>query len=118
MIACMPIPDWYSMQAVLGEDAPSEPGAVYSWAAHRVGFYVEALGRHLARIEEGGALASVLEHAMYCGMSLARVGLDFRMLLTPVFEACLLSMFARAAQVLPQPLPLLLPGSCSCRIHC
>ena len=81
----------------MGEASTS--GAVYSWAAHRVGFYVETLGRHLARIEEGGALASVLEHAMYCGMSLARVGLDFRMLLAPVFEACLLDLFARAAQV-------------------
>lgn len=91
-----------TVYAVQGDDSASgEPGAVYSWAAHRVGYYVDMLGMHLARLEEGGALASVLEHAMYCGMSLARVGLDFRMLLTPVFEACLLNLFARAAQVGP-----------------
>ena len=32
---------------------------------------------------------------MYCGMSLARVGLDFRGLLPPVFEACILAMFSK-----------------------
>ena len=36
---------------------------------------------------------------MYCGMSLARVGLDFRPLLAPVFEGCVLDLFARSAQV-------------------
>ena len=42
-----------------------------------------------------GSLSSVLEHCMYCGMSLARVGLDFRGLLPPVFEACILAMFSK-----------------------
>ncbi len=32
---------------------------------------------------------------MYCDMSLARVGLDFRGLLPPIFEACVLNMFAK-----------------------
>ena len=39
------------------------------------------------------SLASVLEHCMYCGMSLARVGLDFRGLLPPIFEAAIANVF-------------------------
>ena len=63
-------------------------------------FYLEALGAQLPRVREGGSLASVLEHCMYCGMSLGRVGLDFRGLLPPVFEACVLDLFATSVQVL------------------
>ena len=58
------------------QDGESQDGGlVFSWAEHRVCLYLEALRRHLPRITEGGSLASVLEHCMYCGMSLARVGL-------------------------------------------
>lgn len=32
---------------------------------------------------------------MYCGMSLARVGLDIRGLLPPIFEACVLNLFSK-----------------------
>ena len=61
--------------------------------------YVEAIAKHLPRIREGGGLASVLEHCMYCGMSLGRVGLDFRGLLPPIFEACILELFTALVQV-------------------
>ena len=77
------------------EAAGGDGGLVYSWAGHRVSLYLAALGRHLPRIGEGGSLASVLEHCMYCGMSLARVGLDFRGLLAPIFEACILNLFSK-----------------------
>jgi len=43
------------------------------------------------------SLASVLEHCMYCGMSLARVGLDFRGLLPPIFEAAIANVFNKAS---------------------
>lgn len=79
------------------QDGESQDGGlVFSWAEHRVCLYLEALRRHLPRITEGGSLASVLEHCMYCGMSLARVGLDIRGLLPPIFEACVLNMFSKA----------------------
>mmetsp|Transcript_23130 Transcript_23130/g.64257 ORF Transcript_23130/g.64257 Transcript_23130/m.64257 type:complete len:289 (-) Transcript_23130:81-947(-) len=57
---------------------------------------MEALNAHLPRIKEGGSLSSVLEHSMYCGMSLGRVGLDFRGLLSPVFESCMAALFSTA----------------------
>ncbi|KAK9826903.1 hypothetical protein WJX81_007598 [Elliptochloris bilobata] len=74
-------------------------GALFSWAEHRVVAYLEALRRALPRVGEGGALASVLEHCMYCGMSLGRVGLDFRGLLPPLFEAAALGLFRSSVQV-------------------
>ena len=77
----------------------SDGGLVYSWADHRVDLYLASLQRHLPRITEGGSLASVLEHCMYCGASLARVGLDFRSLLPPIFEACILQLFSKVCRI-------------------
>lgn len=87
------------LEPAQGDEGEGGITAVASWAVHRVGGYVNLLGAHLTAITEGGALASVLEHAMYCGLSLARVGLDIRQLLAPVFEAAVLGLFARSAQV-------------------
>ena len=62
-------------------------------------FYLESLRTALPRITEGGSLASVLEHCMYCGMSLGRVGLDFRGLLVPLFEREVLRLFSSSVKV-------------------
>lgn len=64
--------------AKAGAPPACDGAALHDWVAHRVGAYAAALRAHLPNITEGGALASVLEHATYCGGSLARVGLDFR----------------------------------------
>jgi hypothetical protein len=61
-------------------------------------FYLERLRAALPRIGEGGALAALAEHCMYTGMSLGRVGLDFRSLAAPLFEAAALRLFAQSVQ--------------------
>ena len=66
-------------------------------------FYLDTLKAQLPRIAEGGSLASVLEHCMYCGMSLGRVGLDFRGLLVPLFEQEVLRLFSTSVKVRPRP---------------
>ncbi|GIL45758.1 hypothetical protein Vafri_2911 [Volvox africanus] len=71
-----------------------ETSMLYSWVQHRASLYLEQLREHLPNITEGGNLASVIEHCMYCGSSLSRVGLDFQALLLPLFEACGLQLFA------------------------
>jgi hypothetical protein len=73
-------------------------GLLYSWSTYRVSAYLHALETALPRIEEGGALASVMEHCQYCGTSLARVGLDFRAMLSPLFAAAAANIFARALE--------------------
>lgn len=77
------------------QEGDHDGGLLFSWAEHRICLYLEALRRHLPRITEGGSLASVLEHCMFCGMSLARVGLDIRGMLPPIFEACVLGLFSK-----------------------
>ena len=92
-------------------------GLVFSWAEHRVCLYLAALRQHLPRITEGGSLASVLEHCMYCGMSLARVGLDIRGLLPPIFEGCVLNLFTKVTEKARQLHFFCASWSSSCRIH-
>ena len=58
----------------------------------------QATRLHLPRVGEGGSLASVLDHAMYCGGSLGRVGLDFRPLLAPLFEQAVLALYAQVRE--------------------
>lgn len=75
--------------------AAIDGGLLYNWAMHRVSIYLRVLGEEVPKINDGGSLASVLDHCMYCGESLGRVGLDIRGLLPPLFEACIGNMFAR-----------------------
>jgi len=89
-------------------DATSDGGLVYSWAMHRVSAYLLEVESALDRIADGSALASVLDHCMYCGMSLGRVGLDFRGLLPSIFQkrihAIVASALSRALEVLERSL--------------
>ena len=71
-----------------------ESSALYSWVQHRLLFFELALKKHLPMIHEGGNLASVLEHCLYCGSSLSRVGLDFQPMLQPLFEGCIIHIFS------------------------
>jgi conserved oligomeric Golgi complex subunit 8 len=67
-----------------------------AWASQRAESYRSALDESLARIDEGGALASVFEHCEYCGNSLARVGVETRPLLRDIFEKHALRIFEDA----------------------
>ena len=102
--------DTHNPDAATGTNAPSssssfsftssstsaDGGLLYSWSAHRVTAYLRAIESTLPRVREGGALASALEHARYTGASLARVGLDFRPLLEPMFADAARNIFDRA----------------------
>jgi hypothetical protein len=103
--------DTHNPDAATGTNAPSfssssfsstssstsaDGGLLYSWSAHRVSTYLRAIESTLPRVREGGALASALEHARYTGASLARVGLDFRPLLEPMFADAARNIFDRA----------------------
>jgi hypothetical protein len=67
---------------------------LYTWVQHRIMHYLQALQRHLPRVEEGTNLAALLEHSMYCCSSLSRVGLDFSGMLEPLLQLCTLHLFS------------------------
>ncbi|SAM04643.1 hypothetical protein [Absidia glauca] len=55
----------------------------------------QTLKDHLASIDDTSALASLLTQLQYCGMSLGRVGLDFRPLFARSFEQAVLPLIVR-----------------------
>ncbi|KAI8341429.1 Dor1-like family-domain-containing protein [Chlamydoabsidia padenii] len=55
----------------------------------------QTLKDHLSFIDDTSALASLLTQLQYCGMSLGRVGLDFRSLFVQSFEQAVLPLVVR-----------------------
>eukprot|EP00240_Pyramimonas_obovata_P000768 CAMPEP_0118930398 /NCGR_PEP_ID=MMETSP1169-20130426/7097_1 /TAXON_ID=36882 /ORGANISM="Pyramimonas obovata, Strain CCMP722" /LENGTH=550 /DNA_ID=CAMNT_0006872749 /DNA_START=127 /DNA_END=1779 /DNA_ORIENTATION=+ len=77
------------------EDSTHDGGLLYSWGMHRVCAYLREVELALPAIAEGSALASVLDHCMYCGLSLGRVGLDFRALLPDLFQSSVCALVTK-----------------------
>jgi hypothetical protein len=75
-----------------GSGAAPDRGLLYQWVSQRMATVVATLKRALPSID-GALLANVLEQCMYCGLALARVGLDFRGLLPPLIEARVVDLF-------------------------
>jgi hypothetical protein len=71
---------------------------LHSWLVQRTTFFLNALRRDLPQITDGASLASLLDQCMYFGLSLGRVGADFRPLLAPLFAARIFDVFERAVE--------------------
>ena len=80
------------------EERQDDGGLLYRWIQHRVALLLAMLGQHLPLITEGSYIYNLLEQCVYCGTSLSRVGVDFRPLLPPLFEDCVLSMYTRSLE--------------------
>eukprot|EP01018_Ginkgo_biloba_P022744 Gb_37671 [translate_table: standard] len=78
-----------------GSEENYDGGLLFSWAMHRITSHLNTLQTMLPKITEGVSLAIILEQCMYCAMSLGWVGLDFRGLLPPLFEASVHNLFVR-----------------------
>lgn len=75
------------------EDAIDLSDPSFSWSYKWMTLYIRDVGSQLPSVEDGGSLASVLDHCMYCGKALARVGLDFRPAIFPMFENAAFGIF-------------------------
>ncbi|CAG9460795.1 unnamed protein product [Pedinophyceae sp. YPF-701] len=84
-------------RAPAGSAAAPASAALQAWAHDRVLHFLSAFEARLPGVKDGASLASLLDHAMYCGVSLGRVGLDFRPLLEPMFAARALVLFTDLA---------------------
>ena len=80
------------------EERNDDGGLLYRWIHHRVALLIAMLAQQLPAISEGSYIYNLLEQCVYCGTSLARVGVDFRPLLPPLFEECVLSMYTRSLE--------------------
>eukprot|EP00457_Paulinella_chromatophora_P004266 gb/GEZN01004278.1/.p1 GENE.gb/GEZN01004278.1/~~gb/GEZN01004278.1/.p1 ORF type:complete len:609 (+),score=118.66 gb/GEZN01004278.1/:98-1924(+) len=69
--------------AVAEEKQEDDKGLLYCWTARRVALLLDELRAHLP---QATFTANLLQQAMYCGVSLVRVGADFRELLPAIFE--------------------------------
>ncbi|RUP50727.1 Dor1-like family-domain-containing protein [Jimgerdemannia flammicorona] len=65
------------------------------YIVHLLTSFRQTLATHLPQITDISYLSSLLTQLMYCGMSLGRVGLDFRHLVTTYFETSVESIILR-----------------------
>eukprot|EP01104_Vermistella_antarctica_P014689 TRINITY_DN4675_c0_g2_i1.p1 TRINITY_DN4675_c0_g2~~TRINITY_DN4675_c0_g2_i1.p1 ORF type:complete len:644 (-),score=165.62 TRINITY_DN4675_c0_g2_i1:780-2711(-) len=72
----------------------ADGGVLYGWAVRKVSSFLDVLDSTLPCVSEGAAIGNILDQCMYYGMSLGRVGVDFRGLLPPLFEKHIFSLFA------------------------
>eukprot|EP00128_Syssomonas_multiformis_P017487 Colp12_sorted_trinity150504_noHs@31980 len=81
-----------------GEQLEEEPEGtlLHVWASRQIQCFLDVLRTSLPLVEEGALLSSLLGSCMYFGMSLGRVGLDFRPLVAPVFEKAVTNIFCSA----------------------
>ncbi|XXQ35753.1 Conserved oligomeric Golgi complex subunit 8 [Plasmodiophora brassicae] len=82
-------------QAMFADD-DDDDGLLQRWISHRLDDVLAKLATHLAQITNGTSLATLLEQAMYCGLSLGTIGIDFRALLIPLFAARIAALFQQA----------------------
>lgn len=67
-------------------------GILARWTNTKINEFLGQLDAHLIRIRDCGSISDVLTRSMYFGTSLAKVGADFRPLLTPIFVKRLCSI--------------------------
>lgn len=68
---------------------------LYDWIVQKISDFMSVLELHLPRIVDGASLATLLNQSMSLGMSLGRIGVDFRGLLCRVFERAVLDLVTR-----------------------
>ena len=80
------------------EERSDDGGLLYRWIHHRVSILLDTLAKQLPGITEGSYIYNLIEQCSYCGASLARVGIDFRPMLPPLFEECVMRMFKQSME--------------------
>jgi hypothetical protein len=70
-------------------------GLLARWCHQRIDLLLSTISSILVKLDDGAALHHVLDQAMYCGLFLSRVGLDFRPALVTIFSKAALHLFDR-----------------------
>ncbi|KAI3745503.1 hypothetical protein L1987_58617 [Smallanthus sonchifolius] len=83
---CAPISLKHKLAQELVRGLQTVSDSLLSWAMHQISSHLKTLKIMLPKITEGGSLSNIIDQCMYCAMGLGWVGLDFRGLLSPLFE--------------------------------
>lgn len=75
--------------------ATSVANILYSWSLCKISEFLERLQSSLSKVKEGSFLANILASCMFFGKNMARLGLDFRGLLPPIFESVVKNIFEK-----------------------
>ena len=70
----------------------NESKLFYCWLQQKIKNFLNVLSKDL-KLGVGNRLDSVLSQAMYFGLAFSRVGLDFRVLMVPIFEDAIQEQF-------------------------
>lgn len=62
------------------------------WFFHQIDVFLHTLEEKLPLIQDGTSLSNLLSQCMYFGLSMGRLGADFRSLLAPIFESNILQL--------------------------
>lgn len=71
---------------------PGSANLIWEFSYRKIDEFVQVLKSHMDRLNDGEEIGAVMEQTMYCGSSLSRVGLDFRILTHSIFEGCICKM--------------------------
>jgi len=77
-----------------GQAGSSSGGLLSTWVGAKVENFLGEVRRVLPEVTDSALLNNILKQCMYCGLSLSRVGVDFRVLLLPIFTDHLLKLFS------------------------
>ena len=72
----------------------NEAKLFYCWLQQKIKNFLAVLSRDL-KMGVGNRLDSVLSQSMYFGLAFSRVGLDFRVLMVPLFEEAILNQIKK-----------------------
>lgn len=68
-------------------------GVMFGWVVQRLTDFLGKLEKALGELTDGSSLGNILNQCMYFGLSLGRLGLDFRSLLLPIFEKAIFGLY-------------------------
>jgi hypothetical protein len=72
--------------------AEENASVLQCWLFHQIETFIKTLQAHLPLLQDGTSLSNLLSQCMYFGLSMGRLGADFRHLLSPIFEHSILSL--------------------------
>lgn len=64
------------------------------WCHERIQSLLHTISLYLPCITDGSYILHIINHTLYCSISLSRIGLDFSLLCIPLFESSILGRFS------------------------